>query len=112
MSTRRGARSSFGGTLCNPYDTERSPGGSSGGSGSAVAANLVDLRHRRGIRPIGPQPREKQQRAVGISPTQELVSRDGMIPASFMNDRVGPICRNVEDAARGSRRLRGLRPRG
>src|SRR5688500_9950719 len=36
-----GARSSFGGTLCNPYDTERSPGGSSGGSGTAVAANLV-----------------------------------------------------------------------
>jgi Asp-tRNA(Asn)/Glu-tRNA(Gln) amidotransferase A subunit family amidase len=36
-----GDRSSFGGTFCNPYDTERSPGRSSGGSGSAVAANLV-----------------------------------------------------------------------
>jgi Asp-tRNA(Asn)/Glu-tRNA(Gln) amidotransferase A subunit family amidase len=36
-----GARSSFGGTFCNPYDTEREPGMSSAGSGSSVAANLV-----------------------------------------------------------------------
>src|ERR1700745_3195950 len=35
------SRSSFGGAFCNPYDTERSPGTSSGGSGSSVAANLV-----------------------------------------------------------------------
>src|SRR5207237_3435261 len=35
------SRSSFGGPFCNPYDTERSPGTSSGGSGSSVAANLV-----------------------------------------------------------------------
>ena len=36
-----GARSSFGGTFCNPYDTEREPGMSSAGSATAVAANLV-----------------------------------------------------------------------
>ena len=36
-----GARSSFGGTFCNPYDTEREPGMSSAGSASSVAANLV-----------------------------------------------------------------------
>ena len=35
------SRSSFGGPFCNPYDTGRSPGTSSGGSGSSVAANLV-----------------------------------------------------------------------
>src|SRR5262249_3899620 len=35
------SRSSFGGPFCNPYDTERSPGTSSGGSGSSVSANLV-----------------------------------------------------------------------
>jgi Asp-tRNA(Asn)/Glu-tRNA(Gln) amidotransferase A subunit family amidase len=35
------SRSSFGGTLCNPYDTTRSPGSSSGGSGSSVAASFV-----------------------------------------------------------------------
>src|SRR3984885_2037504 len=36
-----GARSSFGGTFCNPYDTKREPGMSSAGSASSVAANLV-----------------------------------------------------------------------
>jgi Asp-tRNA(Asn)/Glu-tRNA(Gln) amidotransferase A subunit family amidase len=41
----------------------------------------------------------RNNNAVGIAPTQELVSRKGMIPASYMNDRVGPICRNVADAA-------------
>src|SRR6266568_7298914 len=35
------SRSSFGGPFCNPYDTTRTPGTSSGGSGSSVAANLV-----------------------------------------------------------------------
>ena len=35
------ARSSFGGTFCNPYDTERDPGGSSGGSAASVATNFV-----------------------------------------------------------------------
>jgi amidase len=94
-----GARSSFGGTLCNPYDTERSPGGSSGGSGSAVAANLVTCAIAEESGPSIRSP-AKNNNVVGISPTQELVSRDGMVPASFMNDRVGPICRNVEDAAR------------
>ena len=36
-----GSRSAFGGTMCNPYDTSRDVGGSSGGSASSVAANLV-----------------------------------------------------------------------
>src|SRR5205085_8703940 len=36
-----GARSAFGGTFCNPYDTERTPNASSAGSGTSVAANLV-----------------------------------------------------------------------
>jgi amidase len=94
-----GMRSSFGGTLCNPYDTERGPGGSSGGSGSAVAANLVTCAIAEESGPSVRSP-AKNNNVVGLSPTQELVSRDGMVPASFMNDRVGPICRNVQDAAR------------
>jgi amidase len=94
-----GARSSFGGTLCNPYDTERSPGGSSGGSGSAVAANLVTCAIAEESGPSIRSP-AKNNNVVGFSPTQELVTRDGMIPASYMNDRAGPICRNVEDAAK------------
>jgi len=49
-----GSRSAFGGTICNPYDTARDPGGSSDGSAASVAANLVTcaicLPHRRRCR--------------------------------------------------------------
>lgn len=91
-------RSSFGGTFCNPYDTERSPRGSSSGSGSSVAANLVTcaIAEETGSSIRGPA---SAGGAVGISPTEELVSRKGMIQQG-MNTRVGPICRTVEDAAR------------
>lgn len=91
-------RSSFGGTFCNPYDTERSPRGSSSGSGSAVGANLVTcaIAEETGSSIRGPA---SAASSVGISPTQELVSREGMIQQGI-NTRVGPICRTVEDAAR------------
>jgi Asp-tRNA(Asn)/Glu-tRNA(Gln) amidotransferase A subunit family amidase len=94
-----GDRSSFGGTFCNPYDTERSPGRSSGGSGAAVAANLVTCAIGEESGPSIRNP-AKNDNIVGLAPTQELVSRAGMMRASFMNDRVGPMCRTVEDAAR------------
>ena len=93
-----GARSSFGGTFCNPYDTEREPGMSSAGSASSVAANLVtcaigeetvvSVRWPAAVNSL-----------VGLAPTKELVSTDGMIGAG-LNMRVGPICRTVEDTAR------------
>ncbi len=91
-------RSSFGGTFCNPYDTERSPSGSSSGSGSSVAANLVTcaIAEETGSSIRGPA---RANNAVGLAPTQELVSRDGMVQRGI-NTRVGPICRNVEDVAR------------
>jgi Asp-tRNA(Asn)/Glu-tRNA(Gln) amidotransferase A subunit family amidase len=93
-----GARSSFGGTFCNPYDTEREPGMSSAGSASSVAANLVtcaigeetvvSIRWPASVNSL-----------VGIAPTVELVSHDGMM-GSGLNMRTGPICRTVRDAAR------------
>jgi amidase len=91
-------RSSFGGTFCNPYDTQRYPGGSSGGSGSSVGANLVTcaIAEETGASIRTPS---RHNSAVGIAPTQELVSRDGMM-GSGSNTRTGPICRSVEDAAR------------
>jgi Asp-tRNA(Asn)/Glu-tRNA(Gln) amidotransferase A subunit family amidase len=91
-------RSSFGGTFCNPYDTEREAGISSTGSGTSVAANLVtcSIAEETGSSIRGPA---KAASAVGISSTQELVSGDGMIQKGW-NTRVGPICRTVEDAAR------------
>jgi Asp-tRNA(Asn)/Glu-tRNA(Gln) amidotransferase A subunit family amidase len=93
-----GARSSFGGVFCNPYDTERSPSNSSAGSGSSVAANLVTcaIAEETGSSVRGPA---RANNAVGIAPTQELISRTGMIQKGI-NTRVGPICRNVEDAAK------------
>jgi len=93
-----GARSSFGGTFCNPYDTEREPGMSSAGSATSVAANLVtcaigeetvvSIRWPASVNSL-----------VGLAPTQELVSRKGMMGAG-LNMRTGPICRNVEDGAK------------
>jgi Asp-tRNA(Asn)/Glu-tRNA(Gln) amidotransferase A subunit family amidase len=93
-----GARSSFGGTFCNPYDTEREPGMSSAGSATSVAANLVtcaigeetvvSIRWPAAVNSL-----------VGLAPTQELVSRDGMMGAG-LNMRTGPICRTVQDAAK------------
>jgi Asp-tRNA(Asn)/Glu-tRNA(Gln) amidotransferase A subunit family amidase len=93
-----GARSSFGGTFCNPYDTEREPGMSSAGSATSVAANLVtcaigeetvvSIRWPAAVNSL-----------VGLAPTQELMSRDGMMGAG-LNMRVGPICRTVQDAAK------------
>lgn len=93
-----GARSSFGGTFCNPYDTERAPGMSSAGSASSVAANLVTCA-------IGEETvvsirwPAAVNNLVGVAPTQELVSRDGMIGAG-LNMRTGPICRTVQDTAK------------
>ena len=104
-----GARSAFGGTFCNPYDTERSPNASSAGSGSAVAANLVTcaIAEETSSSIRGPA---VANNAVGIAPTQELVSRDGMIGAGI-NTRTGPICRTVEDAARVLSVIAGYDPK-
>jgi Asp-tRNA(Asn)/Glu-tRNA(Gln) amidotransferase A subunit family amidase len=91
-------RSTWGGVFSNPYDTERSPMGSSSGSGIAVAANLVTcaIGEETGTSIRGPS---CFNNCVGIAGTQELVPRDGMIGAGI-NTRCGPIARNVEDAAR------------
>jgi amidase len=93
-----GARSSFGGTFCNPYDTERAPGMSSAGSGTSVAANLVTcaIAEETVVSIRWPA---AVNNVVGLAPTQELVSRDGMMGAG-LNTRVGPICRTVQDAAK------------
>src|SRR3954470_6497786 len=93
-----GARSSFGGTFCNPYDTEREPGMSSAGSASSVAANLVTcaIAEETVVSVRWPA---SVNNIVGLAPTQELVSRNGMMGAG-LNTRVGPICRTTQDTAR------------
>jgi amidase len=104
-----GARSSFGGTFCNPYDTERAPGMSSAGSGSSVAANLVTcaIAEETVVSIRWPA---SVNNSVGLAPTQELVSRDGMMGAG-LNTRVGPICRSVQDAAKVLDAIAGYDPK-
>ena len=94
-----GTRSSWGGTMCNVYDTERSPGASSGGSGMAVSANFVTcaIGEESGTSVREPA---KNNGEVGIAPTRGLVSRAGVIPISFTQDRVGPHAKTVADAPR------------
>jgi amidase len=90
--------SSVGGQTLNPYDTSRSPCGSSSGSGVAVAANLAVVAigtetDGSVVCPSG------MNGIVGIKPTLGLVSRNGIIPGAHSQDTAGPMARSVRDAA-------------
>jgi amidase len=87
-----------GGQARNPYALDRSPCGSSSGSGVAIAANMAVIAvgtetdgsvvcpaHANGI--------------VGIKPTMGMVSRSGIIPIAGSQDIAGPMARTVADAA-------------
>jgi len=91
--------SSIAGTTRNPYDLERVPAGSSGGTAAAVAASFgaAGLGTDTGNSIRGPS---SHCALVGIRPTMGLASRDGIIPLYLRNDVGGPIARTVEDAAR------------
>ena len=90
--------SSMGGITRNPYDLDRVPAGSSGGTGASVAANFgeVGLGTDTGNSIRGPS---SHNDLVGIRPTIGLTSRDGIIPLYTGNDVGGPMARTVEDAA-------------
>jgi aspartyl-tRNA(Asn)/glutamyl-tRNA(Gln) amidotransferase subunit A len=82
----------------NPWNTSHHPGGSSSGSGAALAAGLVPLalgtdtggsvRHPAAACGV-----------VGLKPTYDLVSRRGVYPLSFSLDHVGPMARTVLDTS-------------
>src|SRR5579859_5599920 len=90
--------SSIAGTTRNPYDLDRVPAGSSGGTAAAVAASLgeVGLGTDTGNSIRGPS---SHGALVGIRPTMGLTSRDGIIPLNFFADVGGPMARSVADAA-------------
>ena len=91
-------RSTWGGQACNPYDTERSPRGSSSGSGVAVAANLVTCAfcEQTGGSCKGPASRNA---VVSLLTTKGLIPYGGAVGSNPLVDRAGLNCRTVKDAA-------------
>jgi Asp-tRNA(Asn)/Glu-tRNA(Gln) amidotransferase A subunit family amidase len=86
------------GIIRNAYDPRRNPSGSSGGTGSGIAANfgLVGIGEDTSGSVRGPA---SVSSLVGLRPTLELVSRHGLMPANPTQDTMGPMTRTVMDAA-------------
>jgi amidase len=87
------------GELCkNPYALDRTPGGSSSGSGAATSASLaaaaIGTETDGSI--VGPSSRNG---LVGLKPTLGLMSRSGIIPIAHSQDSAGPMARSVRDVA-------------
>lgn len=91
--------SSLGGATRNPYDTDRRPSGSSGGTAVAVASNLAAIGTGTDTCSSVRSP-PAFTNTVGVRPTMGLVSRTGIVPLSMTQDTAGPITRTVADAAR------------
>lgn len=90
--------SSLGGQTVNPYDHTRTPGGSSGGTGAAVAASFAVF--GTGTDTVNSLRSPASANSLfSVRPTRGLISRAGIIPISFTQDAVGPIARNVHDLA-------------
>ncbi len=90
--------SSLGGASLNPHDVDRSPSGSSGGTGVAIAAGYapVGIGTDTGGSIRGPS---AANGIVGLKPTHGLVSRDGIVPLALSFDTAGPMARHVYDVA-------------
>jgi amidase len=84
--------------VASPYVTSRTAGGSSGGTGAAVAANLAGIGFGTDTGGSIRIPSSYNQ-LVGVRPTVGLASRDGIIPLALSQDTGGPIARSVTDAA-------------
>src|SRR5438067_346036 len=99
-----------GGQCRNPYALDRTPSGSSSGSGVAVAASLcaaaIGTETDGSI--VSPS---TSCSIVGIKPTVGLVSRAGVIPIAHNQDTAGPMARTVADAATLLGALSGVDPR-
>jgi len=108
-ATGSGTDSGFG-PARNPWDLERDPGGSSSGSGAALAAGLATLSLGTDT---GGSIRNPAARCgvVGLKPTYGRVSRHGVTPLAWTLDHAGPMARSVRDVARTLGLLAGADPR-
>ncbi len=98
---------SFFGPVKNPWDTKRVPGGSSGGSAVAVAANLCAMATGTDTGGSIRQPAAFCG-ITGFKPSYGRVSRWGMIAFASSLDQAGPLCKTAEDAALMTNVMAGL----
>ncbi|KAF0706794.1 hypothetical protein AaE_013944, partial [Aphanomyces astaci] len=101
--------SARGGIAKNPYVLTARTAGSSSGSGSTVAANMIPVAigTETGLCIVGPA---SLQSVVGLKPTVRLVSRTGVIPISARQDSPGPMGRTAADVARVLEAIAGFDP--
>lgn len=90
--------SSLGGQTLNPYDSTRTPGGSSGGTGAAVASSFCVF--GTGTDTVNSLRSPASANSLcSIRPTKGLITRTGIIPISTTHDVIGPIARSIKDVA-------------
>jgi len=104
-----GAQSSLGGRTRNPHDLTRTPSGSSGGTGAALAAVFAPLGFGTdtGGSIRGPS---TANGIVGLKPTHGLLSRDGIVPLALSFDTGGPMGLSVADIAVSLGTMTGVDP--
>ncbi len=94
----------------NPWDLERSPGGSSGGSAVAAAASLAAITYGSDTGGSVRQPAALTG-VVGFKPTYGRVSRYGLVAFASSLDQIGPFARTVTDAISGFEAVMGHDPK-